>query len=80
VVKAVSESCSIPVIVKLTFHLKDIGAIAKVCKEAGAKAVSAINTIRGIVGIDIDTGNLLSSDASGNGYITGVWPNDPTFD
>jgi dihydropyrimidine dehydrogenase (NAD+) subunit PreA len=58
--------------VKLSFHVSDIGAIAKVCKEAGAKAVSAINTIRGIVGIDIQTGNLLSSDASGNGYITGL--------
>jgi dihydroorotate dehydrogenase subfamily 1 len=72
VVRAVSESCSIPVMVKLTYHIKDVPAIAKICKEAGAKAVSAINTIRGIVGIDVNTGNLLSSDASGNGYITGM--------
>jgi len=72
IVNAVSKNCSIPVMVKLSFHVRDIAEVAKVCKEAGADAVSAINTIRGIVGIDIDTGNLLSSDASGNGYITGL--------
>lgn len=72
IVNVVSESCSIPVMAKLSFHAKEIGSIARICKEAGAEAVSAINTIRGIVGIDIETGNLLSSDASGNGYITGL--------
>jgi dihydroorotate dehydrogenase len=54
-VDAVSKSCAIPVIVKLSFHLMDIAHIAKICKDAGAQAVSAINTVRGIVGIDINT-------------------------
>lgn len=72
IVNAVSSNCGIPVMVKLSFHVRDIGEVARVCKEAGADAVSAINTVRGIVGIDIDTGMLISSDASGNGYITGL--------
>jgi len=72
VVEVVRKSCNIPVMVKLNFQVASIGKIAKVCQEAGANAVSAINTIGGVIGIDIESGELLSSDINGNGYISGI--------
>jgi dihydropyrimidine dehydrogenase (NAD+) subunit PreA len=57
---------------KLTFHTLAIAQSAKACKEAGARAVSAINTIRGIIGIDIERGRILSDGANGKTYLGGI--------
>ncbi|MEQ8334253.1 NAD-dependent dihydropyrimidine dehydrogenase subunit PreA [Nisaea sp.] len=43
-----------PVIVKLTPNITDIRAPARAAKEGGADAVSLINTINSIMGVDLD--------------------------
>jgi dihydropyrimidine dehydrogenase (NAD+) subunit PreA len=72
VVEAVCKSCRIPVMPKLTFHSPNIIEIAKVCKESGANAISAINTIKGIIGVDVDTGKLLSEGVNRKTYLGGI--------
>jgi dihydroorotate dehydrogenase (NAD+) catalytic subunit len=48
VVKAVRATTSLPVIVKLTPNTGDIGGVAKAAAEAGADAVSLINSVKAI--------------------------------
>ncbi len=52
VVTAVRKSTRLPLIVKLSPNVTDIAAMAKVAEDAGADAVSLINTLTGMV-IDI---------------------------
>jgi len=49
------EKAKTPVIIKLTPNISDIRVIARAAKRGGADAVSAINTINSITGIDLDT-------------------------
>jgi dihydropyrimidine dehydrogenase (NAD+) subunit PreA len=49
------EKARTPVIVKLTPNISDIRIPARAAKRAGADALSAINTINSITGIDLDT-------------------------
>jgi dihydropyrimidine dehydrogenase (NAD+) subunit PreA len=51
--RAVKDSCSLPVIAKMTPNITDITEPALAAKIGGADAVSAINTIRAISEIDI---------------------------
>lgn len=51
----VKEVAQTPVIVKLTPNISDIRMPARAAKRAGADALSAINTINSITGIDLDT-------------------------
>jgi dihydropyrimidine dehydrogenase (NAD+) subunit PreA len=51
----VKEVAKTPVIVKLTPNISDIRLPARAAKRAGADALSAINTINSITGIDLDT-------------------------
>lgn len=53
VVRAVRAHTDLPVIAKLTPNVTDIGAVARAVKDAGADAVSLINTVTGMV-IDIE--------------------------
>jgi dihydroorotate dehydrogenase (NAD+) catalytic subunit len=55
IVKAVKKQVNKPVIVKLTPNVADIAEIAKAAEEAGADAITAINTVKAMV-IDIETG------------------------
>ena len=48
VVRAVKAVTTKPVIIKLTPNVTDIVAIAKACEEAGADAISLINTMLGM--------------------------------
>lgn len=50
----VKEVATIPVIVKLTPNITDITRPALAAAEGGADAISLINTIQSIVGVDID--------------------------
>ncbi|MCX5513545.1 NAD-dependent dihydropyrimidine dehydrogenase subunit PreA [Kaistia algarum] len=50
-----------PVIVKLTPNITDIRYPARAAKDGGADAVSLINTISSIIGVDIDTFSPLPS-------------------
>lgn len=54
VVKAAKESTSLPVIAKLSPNVTDIVAIARAARDAGADAISLINTLMGMA-IDIRT-------------------------
>ncbi len=53
----------LPVIVKLTPNITDIRQPARAAKAGGADAVSLINTINSIIGVDLDT--LLVNPATG---------------
>ncbi|MEM2110073.1 MAG: dihydroorotate dehydrogenase [Candidatus Odinarchaeota archaeon] len=55
VVKAVKDAVNIPVIVKLTPNVTSIVDVALEAEKAGADALTAINTVKGMV-IDVDTG------------------------
>jgi dihydroorotate dehydrogenase (NAD+) catalytic subunit len=55
VTKAVRQATSLPVIVKLSPEASDLAAVAQAAEEAGADALSLINTIRGM-SIDVETG------------------------
>jgi dihydropyrimidine dehydrogenase (NAD+) subunit PreA len=51
----VKEVARTPVLVKLTPNVTDIRMVARAARRGGADAVSAINTINSITGIDLDT-------------------------
>jgi dihydropyrimidine dehydrogenase (NAD+) subunit PreA len=51
----VKEKARTPVIVKLTPNISDIRVVARAAKRGGADALSTINTINSITGIDLDT-------------------------
>lgn len=51
----VMEAAKIPVIVKLTPNISDIVMPARAAVAAGANAVSLINTLNSIIGVDLDT-------------------------
>jgi dihydropyrimidine dehydrogenase (NAD+) subunit PreA len=54
IVSWVMEAATVPVIVKLTPNITDITRPAMAAREGGANAISLINTIQSIVGVDID--------------------------
>ena len=51
----VKEAARTPVIVKLTPNVTDITRIAAAAEKGGADAVSLINTINSLMGVDLDT-------------------------
>jgi len=59
---------SLPVWVKLTPNVTDIAQMALAAQEAGAHALAAINTVAGLMGIDIDTFQPLPSVANRGAY------------
>lgn len=54
IVEWVKEVATIPVIVKLTPNISDITRPAVAAAEGGGDAISLINTIQSIIGVDID--------------------------
>lgn len=55
VVEWVMEAAHIPVITKLTPNVHSPVPTGKACVEAGTNALSLINTIQSVTGIDLDT-------------------------
>lgn len=53
------EKAEVPVIVKLTPNITDITVTAKAAARGGADAISMINTINSLIGIDLDTWNTI---------------------
>lgn len=51
----VKEVSTLPVIVKLTPNVTHIGAPAKAAVQGGADALSLINTVNSLMGVDLDT-------------------------
>ncbi|MCI9598217.1 MAG: 4Fe-4S binding protein [Firmicutes bacterium] len=56
ITKEVVSNVKVPVLVKLSQNATNISAVAKAVKQAGGSGVSAINTIRCILNVDIETG------------------------
>ena len=54
IVEWVQEVATIPVIVKLTPNISDITDPAKAAQVGGGDAISLINTIQSVIGVDID--------------------------
>ena len=54
ITKWVKEIATVPVIVKLTPNITDITEPATAASKGGADAISLINTIQSLVGVDID--------------------------
>lgn len=55
IVEWVMEKATIPVITKLTPNVHSVVPTGKACVEAGTNALSLINTIQSITGINLDT-------------------------
>jgi len=53
----VVETSRVPVIVKLTPNVTDIKAPARAARRGGAHAISMINTINSLMGVDLDSWN-----------------------
>ncbi|GGJ66511.1 NAD-dependent dihydropyrimidine dehydrogenase subunit PreA [Virgibacillus salexigens] len=53
------EAAEVPVITKLTPNITDITATARAAEQGGADAISMINTINSLVGVDLDTWNTI---------------------
>ena len=51
----VKEVATVPVIVKLTPNVADVTAVGRAAVEGGADALSLINTINSVMGVDLDT-------------------------
>lgn len=63
--KEVVENVKIPVMVKLSQNSTNISKVAKAVKKAGGAGVSAINTVRCILGVDIETAEPILSTYGG---------------
>lgn len=53
------EAAEVPVIVKLTPNITDITVTAEAAAKGGADAISMINTINSLMGVDLDTWNTI---------------------
>jgi dihydropyrimidine dehydrogenase (NAD+) subunit PreA len=53
--RAVKRGTRLPVLVKLTPNITDMVPMALAAKRGGADGIAAINTIKSITGVDIDT-------------------------
>ena len=64
VTRAVRATTRLPVWVKMSPEAGDIAAVARACEEAGADAITAINTIRGM-SIDVEQRKLRLQNRTG---------------
>lgn len=64
VVEAVKKSVGVPVFAKLTPNVTDIAAVARKAEEAGADAVTCINTLQAMA-IDAETGRPVLANRFG---------------
>ena len=55
VVSWVRRVAQVPIVVKLTPNVTDIAFVAQAAKANGADALCAVNTVAGLVGVDLDT-------------------------
>ena len=55
IVEWVKEVAKIPVITKLTPNISDITRPARAARAGGSDAISLINTIQSVIGVDLDT-------------------------
>ncbi len=67
----VEAADGLPVVPKLTSDVTDIVSIARAVKEAGATALTACDSVHGLIGIDLDTLAPLP-DIEGKGTFAGM--------
>ena len=72
VIEAVKGHVDVPVLSKINAQILDRVKMAKDCKRAGSDAITAINTVGGIIGIDVDTGVPICSDTHQVGVMSGL--------
>lgn len=65
ITKEVVSNVKVPVLVKLSQNTTNISSVAKAVKQAGGHCVSAINTIRSILKVDIDEAKPILSTYGG---------------
>jgi len=53
-VKGVVDCVHIPVMVKLSSNVTNLSLVAQAAQKAGAQGISAINTVRSILGVDLE--------------------------
>lgn len=68
----VRDSTDIPLIAKLTPNVTDVKQIASTIEDAGIDMISAINTVAGFAGVDIDTFIPISSSIKGQAIFSGL--------
>jgi dihydropyrimidine dehydrogenase (NAD+) subunit PreA len=70
---AVRENTDLPIMVKLnaSFGREELARLTRDAVEAGANAISCSNTLRGFVGVDIETGIPLSCELLVDGTLRG---------
>lgn len=73
VVKAVKEVTTKPVIIKLSPNVTDIVSIALACEEAGADAISLINTLMGMR-LNLRTGKPIIKNVTGGFSGPAIFP------
>ena len=73
ITKAVKAVTTKPVIMKLTPNVTDIASIAHACEDAGADALSLINTIKGMR-IDLNTRQTVLANVTGGLSGPAVFP------
>lgn len=73
VTKKVKKITKIPLIVKLSPNVTDIKKIAKAAEDAGANAISAINTLVGMI-IDLESGKPVLTNKVGGVSGPGIKP------
>jgi len=59
VTRAAKQGTDLPIFVKLTPNVTDVVPVAKAAMQAGANALSAINTVESLIGVDIETATPL---------------------
>ena len=72
-IKAVRENTDLPIMVKLnaSFGKEELAQLTRDAIEGGANAISVSNTLRGLIGVDIETGIPLSCELCVDGSFTG---------
>jgi len=72
--KAVRENSDLPMMVKVNASLgkEELELIVKDAVESGANAISCSNTLRGLVGVDIETGIPLTCELNVDGTFRGM--------
>ena len=73
-IRAAVPDLAVPLFIKLTPNVKDIGSIAKAVLACGADGLVAINTVGPIVHIDPASGRpILQNQLGGKGGCSGSW-------
>ncbi len=71
-VAAIKSETSIPLIVKQGPNLANLAPVSQAIERGGAEAISAVNTLLGLSGIDIETGIPLSASANNKTILSGL--------